>query len=210
MAALDLDRLAEAPLVRDPFDHVIVPGLVRADALGDLARDFPPIHRPGSFPVEELRFGPAFAAMLAELTGPAFARALGAKLEVDLAPFPTLVTVRGRARARDGRVHTDSADKVVTALLYLNGPWRAEGGRLRLLRDARDLDRPAAEVPPEDGTLVAFLRSERSFHGHRAYVGPRRVIQVNWVRTGRIAARERLRHRLAARLKSLAGRPARA
>jgi hypothetical protein len=203
---LDLERLRAAAPNRDPFAFVIVPEFVRAEALAAIGRDFPPIRQAGSFPIESLRAGPAFTGLVAELEGPAFAADLGAKLGVALGGLPMLVTARGCARARDGRIHTDSADKVVTALVYLNGPWSAEGGRLRLLRDAADLESVIAEVPPVDGTLVAFVRSERSFHGHRAYTGPRRVVQVNWVRDAGIAARERLRHRLAARVKSLLGR----
>ncbi len=203
MAALDLDRLTATPLVRDPFDYVIVPGFVRSDALPALALDFPPILRPGSFPVAGLASGPAFAALLAELAQPPLAAALGAKFGLDLAAFPTLITVRGRSRAGDGRIHSDTANKIVTALLYLNGPWRSDGGRLRLLFDGHDLDRVAAEVPPDDGTLVAFRRGERSFHGHKPFVGPRRVVQVNWMRDAGVVARQIARHRLAARLKRL-------
>ncbi|MSP84188.1 MAG: 2OG-Fe(II) oxygenase [Alphaproteobacteria bacterium] len=203
MAALDLDRLAAAPLVRDPFDFVIVPGFVRREVLPALAQHFPTIARPGSYPAAGLVHRPAFRAFLAELADPAFGRALGDKLGLDLAAYPTMVTVRGRARARDGRIHTDTEDKIASALVYLNGPWRTPGGRLRLLYDSRDLDRFAAEVPPDDGTLVAFRRSERSFHGHKPFVGPRRVVQINWLRDARVVVRETARHRITARLKGL-------
>ncbi|MGH6719056.1 MAG: 2OG-Fe(II) oxygenase [Alphaproteobacteria bacterium] len=206
MAALDLDRLAATPLVLDPFVFVIVTGFVRRESLPALALDFPTIARPGSFPADGLAHGPVFRDFLAELAGPAFAQALGAKLGLDLAPYPTMITLRGRARAEDGRIHTDTEDKVVSALIYLNGPWGADGGRLRLLRSADDLDDMAVEVPPDDGTLIAFRRSERSFHGHESYVGPRRVVQLNWVRDAVVARRELARHRWSARLKRLGDR----
>ncbi|HEY1378756.1 MAG TPA: hypothetical protein VGF55_18295, partial [Gemmataceae bacterium] len=45
-----------------------------------------------------------------------------------------------------------------------------------------------------EGTLVAFRRSDNSWHGHKPFVGPRRVIQLNWVTTQRAAKLTGLRH----------------
>jgi len=201
---LDLEKLAAAPRVREPFAWVVVPGFVRAAHLEAVLAAFPPIRGPGSFPAEKAG-GPAFRALVAAMTAPATAAALGAALGIDLARAPTLVTVRGRCRAEDGRIHTDSGAKLVSALLYLNPGWRAAGGRLRLLRGAHDLEDMLVEVPPEAGTLVAFRRSAVSFHGHHPFVGERRSLQVNWMGSGLAASRERLRHRLSARVKRLAG-----
>jgi len=85
----------------------------------------------------------------------------------------------------------------------LNGPWQADGGRLRLLRGPEDLDDMAAEVPPDDGTMLAFRRSDRSFHGHKPFVGPRRIVQLNWVTDARVVAQEQARHRWSACAKRL-------
>ena len=57
-----------------------------------------------------------------------------------------MITVRGQSDGKDGRIHTDSATKLITVLLYLNPGWEAAAGRLRLLRGADDLDDYAAEV----------------------------------------------------------------
>ncbi len=73
-----------------------------------------------------------------------------------------MVTLRSRCRLRDGAIHTDSALKQVTALIYLNDGWRDEGGRLRLLNGPGDIDDMIAEVPPLAGTLLAFRRSDNS------------------------------------------------
>ena len=53
--------------------------------------------------------------------------------------------------------------------------------RLRLLRGADNLDDYVAEVPPYGGTLLAFKRSDKSWHGHKPISGQRRAIQLNWV-----------------------------
>jgi hypothetical protein len=182
---------------------VIVPGFVRGPARAALARDFPPIDRAGSFPVGDLRFGPAFADFIAELEGPALRAAFAEKFAIDLAGRPTMITVRGQARAADGRIHTDSRTKIITVLIYMNESWEAEGGRLRLLRSPDRLDDAVAEVPPAAGTLLGFLVTPHSWHGHTPVNGPRRVVQLNWVTSEAVVRRERLRHGLSARVKRL-------
>jgi SM-20-related protein len=203
LSVLDLDRLREAPLERDPFDFVVVEEFVRRDALPALVADFPAIRGHGSFPIESLKYGPAFGDLVAALTGPQLAAAVGEKFAVDLGGRPTLLTVRGMGDGKDGRIHTDSATKIVTLLLYMNPVWDAAEGRLRLLRGPGDLDDYAREVAPLAGRMLAFRRSERSFHGHRPYLGPRRALQLNWVTDRAVVRRELGRHRWSARLKAL-------
>jgi len=200
---LDIQGLLKTPVVPEPFPHLILPGFVKGPARAALARDFPAIDKPGSFPVGDLRFGAAFADLIAELEGPALRAAFAEKFAVDLAGRPTMITVRGRARAADGRVHTDSVSKIITVLIYMNEAWEAAGGRLRLLRSRDRLEDAAAEVPPAAGTLLAFLNTPHSWHGHTSVSGPRRVIQLNWVTSDAVVRRERLRHGLSARMKRL-------
>ena len=200
---LDLSRFAATPMARDPFDHLIVPGFIAPAALPALNADFPAIAKGGSYPPEVLRFGPAFAALIEEIEGEAMRRAFAAKFGVDLEGRPVVITVRGHTRAKDGRIHADSKTKLLTALLYFNDDWNAEGGRLRLLRSQRDLENYAAEVPPDKGTLLAFRCTENAWHGHKPFVGPRRTIQVNWVTSEAVKQREIARHSFSARVKSI-------
>lgn len=201
MAMLDLDAFSRAALTTDPFDFVVVPGFVRREAADAVRNDFPEIACPGLLPLEATRFGPGFAALVNELRGAAVTAAFSRKFGIDLTASPMMVTVRGRCQERDGRIHTDSAAKLVTALLYLNERWESQSGRLRLLRGPSDLEDVAAEVPPDFGTLVAFRRSDRSFHGHAPYVGPRRYVMFNWMASGFAARREIMRHRVSAIVK---------
>jgi len=204
MEFLDLDRLAAAPLAHEPCDFVIVPGFVREEALPAIRASYPEIAQPGSYPLRELRYGAPFAAFLAELEGPGFRQAIEAKFGVDLAGRASMITVRGQCGERDGNIHTDSRSKIITVLIYLNEPWAPAGGRLRLLRSDRDLEDYAVEVPPEGGLMLAFRRSERSFHGHKLFIGPRKVVQFNWVTGGGHVVWDLLRHRLSAFFKRAA------
>jgi SM-20-related protein len=200
---LDLDRLRAAPLNHDPFDFIVVEQFLRADEQPFIFADFPDIRRHGSFPVEGLDYGPSFAHLVAALTGPALRNAIEDKFGIDLSERPTLLTVRGRSDGKDGRIHTDSKTKIITLLLYLNPVWEPAEGRLRLLRGSADLEDYAKEVAPVAGMMVAFRRSERSFHGHHPHIGERRSLQLNWVTDGSVVRRELGRHRWSARLKAL-------
>jgi SM-20-related protein len=201
---IDLSALERAPVADAPFRHVVVPGFVPEEAAEALERDYPSVPAPGSFPLFTVKYGPAFRAFVDAIEGPDFARALGAKLGLDLAGRPTMITVRGRARAGDGQIHTDSKTKVVTVLIYMNRDWSNPGGRLRLLRSKR-LDDYVAEVPPQWGVMLAFVNGPTAWHGHESFEGERRVIQLNWVTSEAVVRREQFRHGVSARLKRLKG-----
>jgi hypothetical protein len=203
MAVLDIGQLDAAPLQRDPFEFVIVDSFVGAAALPALIAAFPAVRQHGSFPLEALTLDERFARFAAELAGDELRRAIERKFAVNLDGRPTMITVRGRSDGKDGRIHTDSATKIITLLLYLNPVWDAAEGRLRLLRSGDDLDAYAAEIAPLAGTMVAFRRSATSFHGHQPHKGERRVLQLNWVTDAAVVRRELGRHRWSARLKAL-------
>jgi hypothetical protein len=201
MALLDLGALVRAPLTRDPFTFTVVRDFVPPANAEAIRGDFPAIAYPGLLPVEATEFGPRFGELIEELQSEPVARAFSEKFDIDLVGRSTMITVRGRCQERDGRIHTDSTAKLVTALLYFNDGWEADGGRLRLLRRPDDLNDMIAEVPPTAGTLIAFRRSDRSFHGHEPFVGVRRYVMINWMASTFAAKRELLRHRISASVK---------
>lgn len=200
MTMLDLGAFRATPLKGDPYDHLVVPGFVRREFLPALRDDFPELLMPGSVPLGVVPHGASFQRLIDELNGPEVERAFALKFAVPLKGYPRMFTVRAQCRATDGKVHPDSSSKIITVLIYLNPPWHAEGGRLRLLRSP-DLGDYAAEVPPDEGTLLAFRRSDTSWHGHAPFEGPRRAIQMNWVRNGFYVWHEQWRHRVGALLK---------
>ena len=206
--SLDLDRFAATPLNRAPFDHVFVPGVIRDSACDAIDAHFPRIDKGGSFPAESLNCDSAFKAFVEELQSEALRHAVEAKFDIDLSGRPTMVTLRGQSRAKDGRIHTDSATKLITALIYMNPEWESDGGRLRLLRDDKDIENYAAEVPPARGTLLMFRCAPNAFHGHKPFVGARRSIQLNWVTSAAVLKRELARHGLSAWTKRLFGKAA--
>ena len=206
MPVLDCQTLTETPVASVPFTHVVVPRFVPEAALGRIVADLPAIQKGGSFPTEGLRLGPSAKALIDELEAPAFRDAVAAKFGLALDEAPVMVTLRGQSREKDGRIHCDSAAKRVTVLLYLNpesAEWARQEGCLRLLRGPNDIEDYAVEVPPVNGTLLAFPNGPTTFHGHKQFVGRRYVIQLNWMTTDDKARYEMRRHKVSAFLKRL-------
>jgi hypothetical protein len=203
MQVFDLAAFRAAPLIRQPFDYLILPGFVTSQACAAINADYPAIAEPGSYPLGQLSYGPAFQKLIDALEGDEFRVAFAEMFGLDLTGRPTTITVRGKCGTRDGNIHTDSGSKLITVLIYINPAWEASGGRLRLLRNGYDLEDMVAEVPPTEGTLVAFRRSNNSWHGHKLFIGPRRVIQFNWVTGQRAAKLTGLRHGISALAKRI-------
>jgi hypothetical protein len=197
-------------LVRlDPFAFLIAYRQLPVDAAEELARDFPCYPSAGFFPHESTDCGPAINRLGDELTSRAFADAIGERLGVpDLGELPSLVTICRALNRRHGTIHTDSRSKVVTALLYLNASWPdISEGCLRFLNRVDDIDDLVVpEVRPLYGNLVAFRRTDNSFHGHLPHEGERRVIQVAWLTSEDEKLRKTQRGKLSRLFKKLFGR----
>ena len=205
MTLIDIAGFRATPAAHDPFPFLVMENFVRPEAAGAVTRDFPVIDKGGSFDLSTVSVGPAVQDLIDELNSDAVRDAFAAKFGIDLAGRPTTFTLRGMSREKDGRIHTDSKTKLITALIYLNPDWEpaAEGGRLRMLRSASNLEDYVAEVPPSFGTLVAFKCQDNAWHGHKPFIGQRRSIQLNWVVDESAVTASRGRHRLSAFFKKL-------
>jgi hypothetical protein len=206
-ATLKLEAFAATPLVREPFEHLVVKDFLQRDALDGARQDFPAVPSAGSHPPAGLKIEGAFKRLVDDIYSDDFRRAIEQKFNVDLTGRPLMYTVRGHCRARDGQIHTDTKTKIITVLLYLNDDhWNSATGRLRLLRDGTNLENYFDEVEPAGGTLLVFKRSDNSWHGHHSFEGPRRALQFNWVTDQSVVDREQNRHGVSAFFKKLLGR----
>ncbi|MDH3899544.1 MAG: 2OG-Fe(II) oxygenase [Gammaproteobacteria bacterium] len=187
MPYLDLAAIEATPLTPDPFDYLVVPDCVSVAGLNAANRDYPDIDTPGNKDLDELHYGPGFQDLIDELNSPALRQVISNKFNVDLEDAYTTITVRKFCEPSDGNIHTDHWSKVITVLVYFNTDWDNAAGQLRLLRSPDDIEDYAAEVAPVGGTLLAFRRTDISWHGHKRFVGERRMLQLNFVKTGRTA-----------------------
>jgi SM-20-related protein len=204
VAVFDLEALDEAPVKEHPYRYLVVPNFVRPDAPARIRRDYPNIKKVGPFEPHEVEFGPGFEVMLRALGSPEVAQHFARKFGSDILGAPTLFKIRKYEAPQGGYIHTDSRSKLVSVLIYCNAEWHAEGGRLRVLRSGTDMDDYAEEIPPVDGTLVAFRGCDQSFHGYKPYGGERRMIQMNYVDPAKLHKRDKGMGRRATRfVKSL-------
>lgn len=200
---INLDTIDQAPVTSEPFQFFATGPVLSDDDLHAVQRDFPKIDKPGIFPLTALEYGPAFAKLIEDVRSSGLAKVMGKKFGVDLSGLPMMITVRGQAQSKDGRIHTDTKDKVVTCLLYLNDKWDEGGGRLRMLRDGKNLENYAVEIPPNGGTFAAFKVADNSWHGHKPFVGQRRYVMFNWIRSDAALSRQLGRHKVSAVIKKL-------
>jgi len=203
MPHLNLDKLRSAKVERAPFEYTIVPGFIGPDTVRQVNATFPAINSGGSFPVESLEPGMAIKDVIDELDSIAFETIIEDLFNVDLTGRPKMYSLRGYTRAKDGQIHTDSKDKIVTVLLYLNESWSQPGGRLRLLNNGRNVEDFVTEVAPDNGTLLVFKRSDTSWHGHHPFDGPRRSLQMNWMTSEGTKGWHRVRHTITAAFKKI-------
>jgi len=187
MELLNFDAFDNASLQRSPFDFLITREIISAEALEQVNRDYPGINTPANFTPDKLVYGPAFESLLGELDSDEFQSAIENKFGMDLCDTSKTITVRKYSELSDGNIHTDHPSKVLTVLVYFNTAWPHEGGSLRLLRSKTDIEDYVAEAPPLGGTLVAFRRSDNSYHGYKRFKGERRMLQINWVKSSHFA-----------------------
>jgi SM-20-related protein len=204
MRHLDMGALRTAAVVSSPFEHVVVPGFLRQASIDGINDTFPPITAGGSYAIDDLTSGMVIREVIDELDSRECEEIVEHKFKVSLLGHPKVYSLRAKTRAKDGKIHTDSKDKIVTVLLYLNRHWPHATGRLRLLRNGHDVDNYAVEIPPDNGTLLIFKRSNTSWHGHLPFVGPRRALQMNWLRNEKRAAWHVFRHWLSGTTKRFA------
>lgn len=204
MSHLNLDKLRAAKVESEPYQFLVVPGFLSADSVSRINATYPNIEKGGSYPIDSLDENMAIKEVIAELDGPEFEAVIADKFDVELEGRPKMYSLRGYTRAKDGQIHTDSKDKIITVLLYLNENWQQPGGRLRILRNGHDVDDFVTEVAPDNGTLLIFKRSDSSWHGHHPFEGQRRSLQMNWMTSEGTKGFHRLRHKISAVVKKMA------
>lgn len=206
---LNPDGLASALVRSEPFNFLLAQDMLAPAAAPALAADFPRYRGAGFFPHAQADCGPSINALVAEITAPAFADAIGDRLGIEhLSRHPTLVTLCRSLNLRHGTIHTDSRSKITTALVYLSPSWpQTSAGCLRFLARPDDIESALVpELPPLYGRLAAFKRADNSFHGHLPFEGERPVIQVAWLVDEAARDRKSRRGRFSRALKWLVGR----
>jgi hypothetical protein len=207
LSLVNVDALHNAPLSHEPYDFFLGSGFFREEVIPDLKRDFPEITAPGYLTVDEVQLKGRFKTLIEELESPELTEEISRKWGKDMHPYPRLTTIMKKSQPKYGAIHTDGPSKVMTMLVYMNDEWsNDDGGRLRVLYDGEHLEPYAVEVPPTIGHVFGFLRSDKSWHGHRSFTGERKVVQIAWLTTAEELERKKKRNSAAQFLKGIFGR----
>src|SRR5215218_7919556 len=207
MRTINLSAVRDAQPSRDPYSFLLASKFLKDDAVDDLRRDFPEISKPGYLTVDEVKLHGRFKELIDELEGPELTEELSRKFGQDLHQYPRLTTIMKRSQPKYGSIHTDGPSKVMTMLVYMNDDWgQDDGGRLRVLYDGQNYEPYAVEVPPVMGTVFGYLRADNSWHGHRPFVGERKVVQIAWVTNADELERKKSRNKMAQFFKGIFGR----
>jgi SM-20-related protein len=207
MITLNLAAVGQAKRSHEPYEFLLGSNILKDGVVSDLRRDFPNIAKPGYLTVDDVELRGKFKTLIEELESPELTEAMSRQFGIDLHPYPRLTTIMKQSQPKYGSIHTDGPSKVMTMLVYMNDDWgNDDGGRLRVLYDGKNYEPYAAEVPPTMGTFFAFLRGDNSWHGHRPFVGERRVVQIAWVKSQADLDRKRKNNRVAQFFKGIFGR----
>lgn len=202
---LDFNRIIHAEVKYSPYPHLLATDTLPFDYAPLIHQDFPNISTTGFLPLTTLSRVGLFDQLMTDLESPQFAKILGIHFGLELGDKPRLITVRRWSGKKDGRIHNDSEAKLATALLYLNEKWdqNQDEGQLRVLHNKQDFDNVAMEVTPLFGSFFAFARTNNSWHGHKPFIGERKVIQVAFLRSQEDYLRKEKRGNLSSRLKRI-------
>ena len=199
---VNIDALADAAVKQEPYPHTVIKNFIQADKLQAVCAAFPELSDGGVFNCNDTNTQDALAAFINELHDDEMRSLLSEKFDVDLKDKPIMATLRGLSRAKDGRIHTDSKDKVITILVYLNENWTHDTGNLRVLR-SDNIDDYADEVTPEAGTCLIFKVTDNCWHGYKPFIGSRRQIMFNFLISDSALKRHKSSHGLSAFVKKI-------
>ncbi len=198
-SVLNLAALQAKPLKLQPYPYLMLENFIDPSLASQINAAFPSIDKDGSFPLSAFQLTGAMAELIDALDSNELRQAIATKFSINLANRPTTITLRGYCTlGRDGKIHTDSKDKLITVLLYLGADEAASKGCLRILYNNHDLNYFAAEISPAFGNVAMFQVTEHGWHGFTPVQGQRRAIQLNYVVSARAATKNIWRHKIAA------------
>ena len=194
LALVDLDRLlAELPAAADqyrsavPFPHLVIDGLLHAEAFTKAAAEFPGMRDEfwkGYLHINETKYsntqpdtwGETLTAVAKELCSPEFVAYLERLTGIEGLMPDWIMDGGGLHQTMTGghlNIHADFSThhthedwaRRVNILLYLNEEWRPEwGGQLELW--PADMSACQGKVTPAGNRMLVFTTSLDSFHGH--------------------------------------------
>ena len=180
----NFEHLRQLALRDNPFRYLVHdPTILNPDSLDRLCDTFPETPKVGHNDIAHLTLSKEWEALRDEIYSPQYREAIERITGLDLKGYDVGIGIRRFSKLSHGAPHADVPRKKVTHLIYFNHDWPHETGRLRVLR-SKNLDDMHEVITPLKGHGIIFVVSKNSFHGFEPFEGVRKVIQINFEKTG--------------------------
>ncbi|MCW5589218.1 MAG: 2OG-Fe(II) oxygenase [Legionellales bacterium] len=200
---INIAAITQNPVIQTPFPHLIIDQIFYSEKVDAIALSFPAIQDGGSIPLSQNHYSPLFNQLIQELESDDLREVIARQFKIDLTDRPCMTTLRGYSRAKDGRIHTDSKDKKMTLLVYLNQQWHGDAGCLRILKNNHDLHDYVAQIKPTTGSCLIFEVTHNCWHGYLPFEGARHSIQMNYMTDKQALQSHSNKHSFSAKIKNL-------
>ncbi len=203
-STLDSSAIMSAVLQHEPYDYAFVEHAIPQRLKEVVLADAPRIPDRGSYGLPNLRYGPRFGSVIADLLSEQFRHLMERKFDIDLSANPPVILMMGNTSGHynEGYAHPNSKHKIITVILGFSREWPYERGRLRVLRSS-DREDCAFEFPPVFGRMLMFRVCDHSWHGFLPQKGPRMSLQLCFVDSKAYVRKEYWRHSVSAFAKSV-------
>jgi hypothetical protein len=178
----DLSAIGLTPLVREPFEFVIVPKFAPAKTVEWIANNWPDLGRSGGVPVESVPLNQVMRTVIESFESDEFRDVVAAKLGVDLTGKRRVIKLYDRCRG-PGPIHVEPPPNIAKILFYPNvssGTESESDSCMRFTRGPDSLNDFVAEILPVAGTLAAFRCRPNAWHGRAAHFGRRKILEIRW------------------------------
>ncbi len=178
----DLQALNLTPLVREPFEFVIVPKFVPIRTVEMISSNWPDLGRSGGVAVESVPLNQVMRTVVESFESDEFQGAIEAKLGLKLAGKRRVVHLHDRCRG-PGPIHVEPPPNIAKALFYPNLSSQSDSDSdscVRFTRTPDSLNDFIAEILPVAGTLAAFRCRPNAWHGRAAHFGRRNILEIRW------------------------------
>ena len=192
---INREAIAATELRREPYEWTFIDNALDPALREKVLDDAPRIPDRGSYALPDLKYGPAFGAVLQDLLSDRFRSLVGQTFNMDLSKCPPCIVMMGNTSGHynEGYAHPDSKHKIVTVIVGFSREWPYERGKLRVL-NSNNRDDYAFEFSPTYGNMLMFRVSDKSWHGFLPQKGQRMSLQLCYVDSDFYVKREYWRH----------------
>lgn len=178
----DINAFFSTPLVREPFEHVVVPRFVGQASLDWIWKHWPDLGRSGGVPLEQIAQNHPIRALIEQFESDEFREAVEIKFQLDLRGRRTAFSLSDRCRG-PWPIHVNPPPNVMSVLFYPNMPDDKGDGEtvnVRFTRTQDSIEDFISEIPAIGGAIAVFRCRPNAWHGRAPHFGRRLQLEMSW------------------------------